>query len=102
MTANTIISGRMPTLRNLAVSCEEKYRLALANSLMVRKAIKARTAAAPVATPKPITAMVVMVLVVTVVIINFSKERQSPLLTYTIMRLLSRVLWPLNFMPKRG
>ena len=65
----------MLTLRNLAVSWEEGDRLALASSLLVRKTIKATTAAILMVTAKPIAAMVVTVvtvLVVTVVITNFS------------------------------
>ena len=77
MTAKDIIIGTMLTLRNLAVSWEEEDKLALASSLVVRKAIKAATAGTLIAAANPMAAIVVtvvIVLVVIVIIITLSQE----------------------------
>jgi len=61
--------GTMGTLSALPASCERGDKLALASSLVVRKAIRATTAATPMAAVKPIAAMVVTVVMVLVVIV---------------------------------
>ena len=64
---NTIISGQIPVLTNLAIRIEGPERLALANSLVTKKITRLTVAAIPRAAVSPIAAMLVMVVTVVVV-----------------------------------
>ncbi len=69
---NAITNGKIPMLANLAIRKEKREWLALANSRVVRKAIKVITAAIPINVASPKIAIVVTVVtVVTVVIVVF-------------------------------
>ena len=67
ITPNTIISGQIPVLTNLAIRIEGPERLALANSLVTKKITRLTVAAIPRAAVSPIAAMLVIVVTVELV-----------------------------------